>query len=386
MSYKNQYIKALPKLLNDTTICTENRRIIKKFYEKQELKLKRINGLSKLDESCYLTLYWYIGKIRNINRWMNNKPWKKLTKKDLEKFYNDFEDNKLLSKKGLPIKDKASYYNRIIKSTLFKMAGKHEVIKEIMENHGNSNKEEVRFFEEDTFKSIVDISNKPLHICLFWLAWDFGENIAALLQLRKKDFIRQQDPETKQPEYRLEFRPEILKRSRRARSELSLYPETVRYLDIILKNLKPDDKLFNFEYHNAKKILNRAVDKVGAKCIKGQRVSWKDFRSSMACYLLKTGWTSDEVNSRLGHKPSSSELDKYINFLALDRHKPKRKIYDNNLQKMQEQIDKLNQRDKHSKIVIEDLQNRLSVVEKYYKKQAIIKISKKKINQVSRSK
>lgn len=66
----------------------------------------------------------------------------------------------------------------------------------------------------------------------------------------------------------------------------------------------------------------------------------------MACDLLKKGWTTDEVNSRLGHRPSSRELDKYVNFLALDRHKPKKKLFDNQLQSVLQELEEMKAREK----------------------------------------
>ena len=43
----------------------------------------RINGLSRLDESSYKTLCGYINYFRNVNQWFKNKPWNKLTEKEI---------------------------------------------------------------------------------------------------------------------------------------------------------------------------------------------------------------------------------------------------------------------------------------------------------------
>ena len=66
----------------------------------------------------------------------------------------------------------------------------------------------------------------------------------------------------------------------------------------------------------------------------------------MACYLLKNGYTREEVNARLGHTPSSSEIDKYINFLAIDKSKPQKKVYESNLRKVEEELKKSKEREK----------------------------------------
>jgi hypothetical protein len=167
--------------------------------------------------------------------------------------------------------------------------------------------------------------------------------------------------DTNETEYRIILSKDILKRSRTPRSEVTNYRETVNYLDIVLDNLKPsykqisnkyirgrklseyygEDRLFKFGMKYACIFLRRAVEKSNTRCLPaGQVVTWKDLRSSMACDLLKKGWSHDEVNARLGHKPSSRIIDRYINYLALDRQKPKAKVYQSNLRKMEFEIEK----------------------------------------------
>jgi len=58
--------------------------------------------------------------------------------------------------------------------------------------------------------------------------------------------------------------------------------------------------------------------------LNGDRLSWKDLRSGMACHLLRSGWSRDEVNARLGHTAYSAALNAYINYLGLDRGHAKR--------------------------------------------------------------
>ncbi|MCH8905240.1 MAG: site-specific integrase [Bacteroidetes bacterium] len=118
-------------------------------------------------------------------------------------------------------------------------------------------------------------------------------------------------------------------------------------LDQHLRDLEDNDLLFKFEYRNAKKIIDRAVERAGIKCIpNGEKVTWKDLRSGMACDLLKKGYTTDEVNARLGHKPSSDEIDKYVNFLAIDRHTPKKKVHRFEMEKLNEELQEVKQREK----------------------------------------
>ena len=358
--HERRYRNRLDKLKSDESICKANRDFYSEFFEKQEYKLKRGNALRELDEACYKTLYHYLVKFSNIDIWFKNKPLKDITEKDFKKFYDDFEDGVIVNAYGKPFKDRKSYYSKVFRSKPFEMLGKGQIVRNVMEFHRNTNPEEVRFIQEEEVRKIIDVMVAIKHKALTWLAFDIGENINALLLLEKGDFNRQVDKDTGIAEYRVNLRKETLKRTRKARSEITNFKETVELLDLILKDLKEHDKLFDFEYANSKKIINRAVGITKSKCLpNGQKVTWKDLRSSMACDLLRKGWSCDEVNARLGHRPSSQEIDKYVNFLALDRHKPKEKIYDNNLSRIQLELEKSQEREKLHGLRVENMQKEM---------------------------
>lgn len=357
---KKQYEQGKKKLLNDSDICKENIALFKKFFEYQEYKSKRVNNLREIDNASYKTLYGYILKFRNVNKWFNNKPIKDLTKEDIKKVYDALEDGKIKRKDGKPYENlEDSYYSKVFKSKPFEMAGKLELAKEVIAYTRRRN-QEVRFILEDDFRKLVSQAYKPTHRLLLWLAFDIGENINSLLKLKKSDCFKQTNPHTKESEYRINLRKETLKRSRKPRSEITNYNETVQMLDLHLSELKDNDLLFNFEYSTAKDIIYRAVERAKVKCLpNGEKVTWKDLRSGMACDLLKKGWTTDEVNARLGHKPSSSEIDKYVNFLAIDRHRPKKKVQEFEMGKLQEELEELKRKDKLQAIRNESLNTEL---------------------------
>ena len=174
------------------------------------------------------------------------------------------------------------------------------------------------------------------------LAFDIGENAGALLQLRKRSFNRQTDEYTQEPEYAVALVREILKRSRIPRTETTNHQETVELLDEVLRDLRDDEPVFDFGMRMAAKTLDRATGKTGVRCLPhDQKVTLKDLRSSMACDLLSKGWTTDEVNRRLGHKPSSREIDKYVNWLALDGRQPKRKLHEHQVAQLKQEINDL---------------------------------------------
>lgn len=353
MELNERYHKQKAILLD--SVNESNHKIMSEFFKHMEHKLKRINGLSALDLGAYRTLYLYVMRFKNVDKWFKGKAWDQLTKKDIQKVYDDLEDGKIKTSKGKPFKERDDYYSKVFKSKPFEIAGVSEIAKEVIQ-YCKPNNNEVRFVEEAEFLKLVEHAYKPQHKLLMWLAWDYGENINAILQLTKKDFTRQINEYTKQPEYLLNFRREILKRSRTARGEINIHEMTVLLLDSYLDKLKDKELLFPFAYKNAAQILDNAIKHSGATCSPAQdKPTWKDFRSGMACYLLRTGWSRDEVNARLGHKPSSVEIDKYINFLALDKNKPKVKKHHSDITKLQEEVEQLKRRNRMNSEKIEEL-------------------------------
>lgn len=382
MGLKESFENAKKRFLDDKSICKENRDLFKEFFLFEEHKVQRMNSLTRLDEGCYKTLLGYVSRLKNVNKWFNNKPWKDLTKQDIQKVYDDLEDGKIKNGKGEPFKDKRSYYNKIFKSKPFKLAGhKDDLAKEVLEYYSDKKDKEVRYVNEASFKKLISVVSKPEHLLLLWLAWDIGENVSSLLKLTKKDFTRQTNKHMKSPEYLVNLPRDTLKRSRQTRSELTLYPETVRYIDMILErgkemfiddkngndikkikqngkyervygkkkfvSFEPNDKIFLFEKRQASKFFDIAVKKTGVKTIpQNDKPSWKDLRSGMACHLFTQGWHSDEINLRLGHRISSRELDVYVSYLAANKITPKKKLFQNNLEEVQDEMEESKKREK----------------------------------------
>lgn len=368
MSFETQYRKGLPVLLNNKKINETNRELFKKFFEYQEYKLKRMNSLAKLDESSYKTLCFYLSRLRTVNVWFKNKAWKDLSREDIKKVYDNLEDGKIKNRFGNKYNTQ-TFYKTILRGKPFELAGKKDLAKEVMEFYSSTKKKAVRFIREADFRKLVDTAMLPEHKLFLWLCFDIGENSNSILQLRKQDCQRQINEYTKEPEYLVNLREGTLKRSRTARREPSNYKETVELLDLILKDKSDSNNIFNFEYRNAKKIMERVTRITKVKCIpEGQRPALKDLRSSMACDLLSKGWTTDEINARLGHTPSSRELDPYVNFLALEKNKPKRKMQEFQVAQLKDELETVkrqaNLENKRMREETEGLKNSLEELKK----------------------
>lgn len=338
MGLKEQYIKNKERLLTDKSICNENKKFFREFLEQEEYFLKRKRDLTELDNRVSKTLVHYIQYFRNVNKWFKNKIIKNLTKEDIKKVYDDLEEGKIKNRKGLRFSDRISYYNKVFKGKPFKLIGKDILAKEVIIVTRKENKE-VRFITEEQFQKILMFVNKPEHKLALWLGWDIGENTTSILELKKKDCERAIDQDTKEPYYNIRLRKELLKTSRTERTEPTIFNESVKLLDIVLEGKKLEDNVFDFSKESLVKVFDRAIKK--AKVLTkpdSLKPTIKDLRSSMCCNLLNKDWSSDEIKSRLGHKPSSTIIDKYVNYLAKNKVKSRKKVKIFEIEKLREEI------------------------------------------------
>ncbi len=337
MSWKEDYERALVRILNDSSICEENRKLFAEFFEWQERKLKRLNRLSELDTPCYKTLRYYVTRLQNVNTWFKNKPWVDISEDDIRGVYDDLEDGRILNSRGRPFQDCQSYYNKVFKSKPFQLAGKKDLACKVVE-FSKARKRKIKFVDEEGFRGLISVVSNVSHLNLFWLNWDYGENIGSVLKLRKHHLERVTSSNGN-PYYLVNWEAKNLKRSRTPRRDPSVHPETVRYLDMLLPKLRDDELLFKFGHRQALKVIHTAALKSGARCKpQSELPTWKDLRAGMACHLLNCGWTLDEVKARLGHTPSSKTIDDYVTYLALDRQKSREKLETNSIEDLRHRI------------------------------------------------
>ena len=380
MGLKEQYIKNKERLLTDKSICNENKKFFREFLEQEEYFLKRKRDLTELDNRVSKTLVHYIQYFRNVNKWFKNKPLKNITKEDIKKVYDDLEEGKIKNRKGLRFSDRISYYNKVFKGKPFKLIGKDILAKEVIIVTRKENKE-VRFITEEQFQKILMFVNKPEHKLALWLGWDIGENTTSILELKKKDCERAIDQDTKEPYYNIRLRKELLKTSRTERTEPTIFNESVKLLDIVLEGKKLEDNVFDFSKESLVKVFDRAIKK--AKVLTkpdSLKPTIKDLRSSMCCNLLNKDWSSDEIKSRLGHKPSSTIIDKYVNYLAKNKVKSRKKVKIFEIETLKEQQQENQNTIKKLRSKIEKLEEDFLLREKKYSE--MFEIVKEKIKRI----
>ena len=259
MTFTEQYTKAKEKLLKDKSICMSNRTLYSEYFQAEEKKLK-LNTGGLLDDKNHKTLLGYVTKIKNVNKWFKNKPLKDISKKDFERVFNNLIEGKIKNNKGEPLKDTSGYIHKVFKSKLFKMAGLYSMVEKVTEDYKSKKNEEVRWLEEKDINTIVDNSTGKYKL-LFQIGWDIGENISAFLLTKKRDYRKQYNEVLKEQEYLVTLRKDILKRSRKSRTEPTRFLKTVELLDVALKNLDDDDYVFQ-----------RDDNKVGDYKNKGEKI------------------------------------------------------------------------------------------------------------------
>ncbi|MFH1915631.1 MAG: site-specific integrase [Nanoarchaeota archaeon] len=344
------------------TVRPDNRDLIVKYLDMREEDFRDIYGAGKDARIRNAkTLYKFLTSyLANIAFWFNDKPFTDLTEDDIRRVYRGLESGELKSVKDnhlgeLSLKD---IYERAMKNGFFKMIGKDELARNVIKRK-IANKQEVRFFELDTLKKMADLASTNTQRLAFWLLFDTGIEVSALVQLKKSHFELKQDSETKTEFYTLRIPKDISKKGRRIRNNYIHFTETNELLKKHLTGLEDTDKLFNmqpFALYRALERLN-AVHHFKTKP-EGKEITTKDFRSSCATYFLQIGWNTDEIKGRLGHSPSSDEIDKYVNYLGLHQNKRREKDlkidFNNYKEKHEEAVENL--RTMQSKLETEQAQ------------------------------
>ena len=167
MTHKQRYANAKKRLLQEPTICDKNRALFARFFEYLEYKLKRMNGLAELDESACKTLYYYVYRLRTVNRWFNNKAWEDLTKEDIKEVYDGVEDGRIQTQQGRPYRGTEAFFRRIMRGKPFALAGKRDLAVAVMEFYCPRPSSEVRFITEQAFRQLVEVMIKPEHKAFF---------------------------------------------------------------------------------------------------------------------------------------------------------------------------------------------------------------------------
>lgn len=338
------------KKAHNIELNINNRDLVVKWINHKKLELENVNGYEKEAQVRYYnTLYKQLTTYMvNVLYWFNHKNLQDITSEDIKKIYVGLEEGSLATIKGrknLSYRTRKDFYGRVFKGGFFKFIGKDKMAEKVIKRKFVE-ASEVKFFEFKILKIITDNTATNSHRLAFWLMFDTGIEVKALCQLTKKDF--EWIKEEKDSYYMLHVEKNISKKSRRKRDIYVHFNETNVLLKTHLKRLENDEKLFNFKppalYHALKKVVDefKLTTRPG-----GKSITLKDFRSSMATYFLSQGFSTDFVKQRLGHAPSSTEIDRYVNYLGISQKKQRKKAKEIELKDIQDKYEKLEEQLRH---------------------------------------
>ncbi|MBT6821693.1 site-specific integrase [archaeon] len=388
-NHLSRYKKKIKKLREENSIKTyegiikirkENKQLVLNYLEFKEQDLKDIYGTSKDAETRNAkTLYKYLTTyLANIIYWFNDVSLKDITQKDIESIYRKIENGTLKSISGKKLSDITlkDIYSRVLKSGFFDYIKKSDLARNVIKRKVSPT-HEVRFFDLDTLKEICNLANKKEHRLAYWLLYDLGLEISALLQLKKSNFELKYDKDLKTKYYMVHIAKDISKKGRRVRNNYVHFEETTNLLKVYLGTLKESDKLFNISPPALYRALQRS-NKDGKFRVKpnGEKVTIKDFRSSCATYFLSQRWSTDEVKGRLGHSPSSSEINKYVNYLGLHQKKRRKEDVELNFKNMKSKYDESQETIRMMKADQDNIKNQMEELKKMVIKNAMNELNK----------
>ncbi len=386
--YENHKVKFFKQIRANKKINRENAEEVIKWLNKKEESLSLKKGLDNAAKIRWSkTMDHYITLLYNVLIWFK-QPLKDLTEAEFKQFFKDFESGNIKSKNGKNIakSTRIDYYNKIFKSHFFAELDLRDMARRVIDVEHNKDGE-VRFFTKEDLDSMIKLSNQLNHKLLWTLMYDTGARIGTILNLRKGDFEKRYNKDTKQDYYLIHIRKDYTK-SKRDRTVATWLPETTELLKLYFKKkLIPQQKRNNkgdfivgYDYSETEWQNEDLVFSIGYTTVITQvkriglksRVKTKpddlpinihDFRRSSATYWLGRGISIDSIKKRLGHKPSSTVIDKYVNYLGLDEEMETKQIQEGNYKEMidqaketREKLIVLDQRLKERDKQMEDMQ------------------------------
>lgn len=336
------YEHAVKQLKDDKEITPHNKELVLSWLLEKEDKLKSKRGREYQDKVRWIkTLDKLIRAARSVAVWVGDKQLDELTPRDLKKIYDDLEEGRITRKNGKPYAraTRMDFYNRIFKSDFGKFMGWKEDAQEIMTLEKRDDAP-VKFFRKPALDKLLTATHSLKYRALYAVLYDTGLRIGEALNIRKSDIQKQYDKVKKQDYYRVTIRAANTK-SKRDR-HISLWMDEANEILEAYLSSSQDDLLFPMGYAAIKKHLSVTARALGLTTEPDKKnLSLHDFRRSSATYWLERGLRIDSIKARLGHKPSSVVIDKYVSYLGLDDEMMVKEVRVSSYRDLEEQNRKL---------------------------------------------
>jgi len=313
------YKNGLERLRNDTSLNKKNRELAVKWIEQKEKQL--FDGYSPSERDKWAirhskTLSKYVLLLGNVCCWFPDLS--NITEKQLTKFKDDFYSDKIKSRKGRIIKSKMDYVSKVIRSDFFKhFLGHRDIVEKVFTAKLRRNEPEVEFVTEEEVKKIVINANQEYLKVAVYLMFSTGLRIGTLLNLKFEDFELKHNVNNNMSYYLVHVKADYTK-SKKDRTVPVVIPEANKLLKEYLTHFKKGEIVFSYSHQGLNKTLKNACIQSDVRTKPTNKlVTPHVLRKSASVYLLNKKYSIDQVKAMLGHKPSSTVIDRYVNYLGL---------------------------------------------------------------------
>lgn len=360
-----RYDAALNRLLHDERISKKNRELC---YEWVKLKEKELTDGKSKDERAQdahrhaKTLAKYCTLLTNISFWFPDLT--AITKKDLEKFKDNFLNDKIKSVNGKILKEKNDYIRKVIKSPFFKKyLGHRDIVEDVFSNRVKDKKTRPQFFLYDDLKELVSSCRYNDEKAILYLLFSTGVRIGTLLNLKFEDFELKYNSKTDMQYYLCHVKAEYTK-SNADRAVPIVIPEVNEFLIKHFQHATPTDFVVNVSYASVRNLIERTASSIGLKTKPdNQPITPHIYRKSTSLFLLNNGYSLDQVKAFLGHSPSSDAIDCYANYSGLNFDPQTTKVQVDEFMKLK---DKLKSQDLKMNVLLQqndDIQRKQQLTE-----------------------
>ncbi|MCK5612552.1 site-specific integrase [Candidatus Pacearchaeota archaeon] len=335
-----RYERALERLASDKRLPAKNRELAVDWIKKKKEELEEDLALKEKEQDSHRrckTLIKYCYLLTNVCFWFPDLT--KITKKDLAQFKKDFFNDEIRSIGGKILKCKRDYITKVFRSGFFKNHLQlRSVVDEVFSGKMKKSKNTVEFIELDDLKKMVEIASYSYQKLILYLLFSTGMRIGTLLNMRKRDFELKYNPKTKVHYYLCHIKAEYTK-SKEPRAIPIIIPECNDSLKKHMEKLKDEDFIVEIGYSAVNNLLEKVTVEAGIVTKPNkQKPHIHILRKSTAIFLLNAGYTTDQVKAWLGHKPSSTAIDVYVNYIGLSFEPEVTKVQTDELLKLQDTI------------------------------------------------
>jgi len=320
------YPGLIQRLKQDKSILKENKDLILEFLRDCELGKTIKKGQKKKIHTIRLLRLAYA--LMQLSRWFN-KPFSKVTQKDMENFILKLENGKIKTKKGKSFTSESQItIKKIIRKFYKWLLGNSVNYPDLVIWIDTSGKiPEIESISRDKINKIINKTGNIKHKALLYFMFDSGARPDEALNIKVKDLIEKDNF----------YKVRIVYSKTKPRT-ISVNLATPYLKDWLKEHPEEDDPesyIFSFSYNSMVKILVRLGKKIKIK------LNPRILRHSSATYYANIIRSRAQLCYRYGWALSSAMPDRYIDRNGLLEEETSEAVKVDEISKIKEEFGKL---------------------------------------------